>query len=157
MNSSGITNSLSNQAPNSQDLRNNTGSSHQEITTHCNASTSTLHESLPLRERKLTAVQSEPKIDQIIDAVRKRNSETLKMLLKDEQMIAELNNYGTVTKDTPLILAVKQADNDLISLLINNGADVTAPDTAGEPPFHIAARIAHNAYDDHRLFRPYRA
>ena len=115
INSFDITKSLANQTPNSEELRNNTGSSHREITTYCNASTSTLHESPPLKKRTIKAVQTRANIDQLIDAVWNRDSETLKMLLKDKQMIAELNNYGTVIKDTPLTLAIKQSDNDLIS------------------------------------------
>ena len=140
INSFDITKSLANQAPNSEDLRNNTGSSHREITTYCNASTSTLHESPPLKKRKIKAVQSQANvqtranIDQLIDAVWNRDSETLKMLLKDKQMLAELNNYGTVIKDTPLTLAVKQSDNDLVSLLIDNGADIKVPDASGDSP-----------------------
>ena len=145
MHSSGITNSLASQAQKSAEPQNNTEPSHREITTNHNESTSTLPESLPLRERKLTTVQPQANVqtrantDQLIDAVRNRNFETLEMLLKDKQVTTILNAYGTETTDTPLTLAVKQSDNNLVSLLIDNGADVTAPNASKETPIFIAS------------------
>ena len=78
-------------------------------------------------------------IDLFIDAISNSDSEALKMLLKDEQMIAELNNYGTVKKDTPLTFAVKQSDYEMTRLLIDKDADVTAPNASKKTPIFIAS------------------
>ena len=79
------------------------------------------------------------------------------MLLKDKQVTTVLNAHGTKTKDTPLTLAVKQSDNNLVSLLIDNGADIKVPDASGELPFHIAARIADSSRRTYGSYSSYSA
>ena len=68
--------------------------------------------------------------------------ETVKLLLgtaSKNQFINQQNNQG----ETALLLATDQRQQDVVSILIQNGADVTIPNMCGDTTVHRAALIAH--------------
>ena len=56
------------------------------------------------------------------------------------QMLMHLTKDG----DTPLILASRQGDSDIINLLIKNGADINMSNKYGSTPLH---NVCSHKYD----------
>jgi uncharacterized protein len=72
----------------------------------------------------------------VIQAAREGNSEMLRRVIAANP--GAINARGAAG-ETPLHAALAAGHVDVALLLIDAGADVSAPDTRGHTPFHIAA------------------
>ncbi|WP_257297004.1 ankyrin repeat domain-containing protein [Endozoicomonas sp. YOMI1] len=90
----------------------------------------------------------------MFNACRTGDLETLKMLLRQDETLANRTYHSVLTghPEYPLAVAIKNEHTDLVRFLIGCGADVNAADQDGETSLHIADRL-HRTEDFQMLIR----
>lgn len=78
----------------------------------------------------------------LFDAIRMNAYEDVKGMLSTDPSLIEVETWGG---ETPLHIAARRGSPELVSLLLEKGANVNAQDSSSVTPLHLAARTGNLA------------